>query len=301
VNNLLETDACQCNAQTVTVTDVYNKLFTSILDSSIWLESTTTRIVWVTFLAAMDETGFARFATVGNVALRARVSEEEAKNAIEALESPDRLCPEQDMEGRRIERVDGGWMVLNSRKYREIVNRETEKEQTRIRVARCRAKKKGNADVTPSNEKVTVSEAASEAEASKRSLKSQKQVPPSREEVGLLAAKAGLPIDQADAFWDFYNSKGWMIGKNKMVSVAGAVAGWARRWREEQQKRKSEDVSPTTLAILHQKELDEVTGKMRSIRGSYSEHQSWSEDDKTRWYKLKARKDELKKLLGMQI
>jgi hypothetical protein len=276
---------------------VYNKLFTSILDSSIWLESTPTRIVWVTFLAAMDETGFARFATIGNVALRARVSEEEARNAIEALESPDRLCPEQDMEGRRIERVDGGWFVLNSKKYRDISNREKEKEQTRLRVARHRAKKSGNAPVTPTNEKVTRSEAEAEAEASKRSRKS---VPPGREEVDLLAAKAGLPNDQASAFWDFYESKGWMVGKNKMVSVAGAMAGWARRWRAEQQKPQS-DVSPTTLAILHQKELDEVTKKMQSLRATYSGHQDWSEDDKTRWFKLKARRDELKKLLGMQV
>lgn len=282
---------CQSNAVTVTVTDVYNKLFTSILDSSIWLETTPTRIVWVTLLAAMDEDGFVRMATVSNLAGRARVTLEEASDAVKALEGPDVHCPEQEHQGRRIERVDGGWMVLNSRKYREIVNREKEKEQTRIRVARHRAKR----NVTDGNEKVTGSEAASEAEA-ETSKRSRKLIPPSREEVGLLAAKSGLPIEQADAFWDFYESKGWMVGKNKMVSVAGSIAGWVRRWRVE-----SSNVSPTTLAILRQKELDEIMGKMRSIRASYSEHQSWTEDDKMKWYKLKARKDELKKLLGMQV
>ena len=284
---------CQSNAVTVTVTDVYNKLFTSILDSSIWLEPTPTRIVWVTLLAAMDEDGFVRMATVLNLANRARVTIEEATDAVNALEGPDSHCPDQDHQGRRIERVDGGWMVLNSRKYREISNREKEKEQTRLRVARHRAKKAGNAPVTVANEKLTLSEAASEAEANKRS---RKPISPSREEVGLLAAKAGLPIEQADAFWDFYESKGWMVGKNKMVSVAGSMAGWARRWRAE-----LNDASPTTRAILHQKELDEVQRKMNAIRGSYSEHQDWSEEDKTKWGPLKARKIELKKLLGMQV
>lgn len=247
----------------------------------------------------MDEDGFVRMATVENLAKRAIVTIEEAEAAAKTLESPDRNCPEQERQGRRIERVDGGWMVLNSKKYRDIVNREKEKEQTRLRVARHRAKASGNAYVTVANEKVTVSEAAS-ASSSEATKRSRKPIPPSREEVNLLATKAGLPEDQADAFWDFYESKGWMVGKNKMVSVAGSMAGWARRCREEQ-NLVSKAVSPTTQAILHQKELDEVIGRMRSIRGSYSEHQSWSEEDKARWYKLKARKDELKKLLGMQV
>lgn len=140
---------------------MYNKLFTSILDSSIWLESTTTRLVWITLLAAMDEDGFVRMATVENLANRARVTIEEAETAAKALESPDLNCPEQEREGRRIERVDGGWLVLNSKKYRDIVNKEKMKEQTRLRVARYRAKLSGNAPVTVGNEKVTPSEAAS--------------------------------------------------------------------------------------------------------------------------------------------
>jgi hypothetical protein len=40
---------------------MYNRLFTKILDSSIWLEADTTRIVWITMLASMDEDGFAPF------------------------------------------------------------------------------------------------------------------------------------------------------------------------------------------------------------------------------------------------
>lgn len=219
---------------------MYNKLFTSILDSSIWLESTPTRIVWVTLLAAMDETGFARFATVSNVALRARVTEDEAKTAIESLESPDRLCPEQEHEGRRIERVDGGWYVLNSKKYRDIVNRETEREQTRIRVARCRAKKAKNTDVTVCNDvkqKVTPSEA--EAEAATETKK--RFSIPTREEMNLHATKIGLPSVEVDKFVAFYESKGWKVGKNKMESWPSAMTGWKIRW--ETNRKSSKPVS----------------------------------------------------------
>ncbi len=149
--------------------DVYNKLFTKILDSSIWLEPTTTRIVWLTFIATMDETGFVAFAAPGNVANRARVELSEAEAALAALEAPDPNSSDPDNDGRRIERVQGGWMVLNAAKYRAITTRIVQQEQTKIRVARHRAKKKAvtecNAQVTPANDLVTTSEAEAETEA----------------------------------------------------------------------------------------------------------------------------------------
>jgi hypothetical protein len=127
---------------------VYNKLFTKILDSTIWLEADATRLVWITFIAIMDEDGFVALSSIGNVAARARVSTEDAQAAIATLESPDKADPDQEHEGRRVERVPYGWMVLNAKKYRDIIKRETAREQTRIRVQRHREKKKGNAEVT---------------------------------------------------------------------------------------------------------------------------------------------------------
>jgi hypothetical protein len=137
---------------------MYNKIFTKILDSSVWLESTPTRIVWITLLAAMDEVGFCPFAAVGNVASRARVTDEEARDAIATLESPDTAAPHQEHEGRRIERVPGGWIVINAKKYRDIVTRAQAQETTRQRVSRFREKKRlaGNGGVTQGNAVTTV-------------------------------------------------------------------------------------------------------------------------------------------------
>jgi len=133
--------------------DMYNKIFTKILDSSIWLEPTPTRIVWITLIAAMDENGFCAFAAVGNVADRARVTEAEARAALDVLEKPDPESSEQDNEGRRIERVPGGWIVLNAPKYRALVTRVNIQEKTKERVRRFREKKRsGNAPVTGCNE-----------------------------------------------------------------------------------------------------------------------------------------------------
>lgn len=134
---------------------MYNKLFTKILDSSIWMEPVSTRIVWITFLAAMDENGFVQFASIPNVAHRAVVSLEEASKAVATLEAPDANSSDPDNEGRRIERVPGGWMVLNAQKYRALVTREIIKEQTKDRVRRFRDAKGGNAPVTGGNACVT--------------------------------------------------------------------------------------------------------------------------------------------------
>jgi hypothetical protein len=134
---------------------MYNKLYTKILDSSIWLEPNPTRIVWITFLAAMDEDGFAQFSSVRNLANRAMVTAEEAEAAVLTLESQDSESASKDHDGRRIERVDGGWMVLNAGLYRDIVTRTEKLRLNRERVARYRAKQRacnaaGNAPVMQS-------------------------------------------------------------------------------------------------------------------------------------------------------
>lgn len=144
---------------------MYTKLFSSILDSTIWMESTSTRIVWLTFLAAMNEDGYVSLPSIANVAHRARVSVSEASEAIKVLESPDPYSKNQDNDGRRIESVPGGFIVLNAKKYREISRRYEEKEQTKQRVAAYKKRKtletvyKGNGEVTVGNALVTLGNA----------------------------------------------------------------------------------------------------------------------------------------------
>jgi hypothetical protein len=140
---------------------MYNKLFTKILDSTIWLEPDAHRIVWITFLAAMDEDGYVAFASVANVANRARVSLEAAATAIKAFESPDPHGTDQPHEGRRIERVESGWMVLNAAKYRDMVTRIVAREQTRLRnIAYRDRKRQQKAGVTDHDASVTDSDAS---------------------------------------------------------------------------------------------------------------------------------------------
>ncbi len=180
---------------------VYNKLFTKILDSSVWLESTTTRLVWLTLIASMDETGFCAFAAMGNLANRARVPLSACEAAVKVLESADSESADPDNNGRRIERVPGGWLVLNATKYRDMVTRVIAQERTRERVRRHRAEKAGNAPVTVSNDPVTQSEAVALALATTK---------PSR---------ASRSCDGFDAFWLSYPRK---------VSKPTALKAWSK-------------------------------------------------------------------------
>lgn len=119
---------------------MYNKLFTKILDSSIWLAPDPHRLVWITLIAAMDQNGYASFACAENLASRARVSIDDTKAAIEAFEGPDPYAPEQEYQGRRIERMDGGWLILNAEKYKNIVTRAVANAQAAERMRKHRAK-----------------------------------------------------------------------------------------------------------------------------------------------------------------
>jgi hypothetical protein len=149
---------------------MYNKLFTKILDSSIWLEDHATVRVWVTLMAVMDQDGMCHFASVANLARRANVSTEEATAAVNVLEGPDPHSSDPDNDGRRIERVPGGWIVLNSRKYRAIVSANESRRLTAERSKRYRDRKKNNVTSVTKRDEVAerhaaVTQAEAEAEA----------------------------------------------------------------------------------------------------------------------------------------
>jgi hypothetical protein len=56
--------------------------------------------------------------------------------------------------------------------------------------------------------------------------------PPQQKEVEDYVIEKGYKID-AEYFINFYESKGWMVGKNKMKSWKAAIAGWHKRNEEK--------------------------------------------------------------------
>lgn len=118
----------------------YTKLFQSLVTSSLWTESDRTRIVWITILAMADRYGEIQ-ASVPGLARIAGVPVEDCEKALSLFMAPDKHSRTPDFEGRRIEKIEGGWAILNHEKYRKMASDADRKEKTAERVNRHRRNK----------------------------------------------------------------------------------------------------------------------------------------------------------------
>jgi hypothetical protein len=84
-------------------------------------------------------------ASVPGLAKLSGVSIEEAEVALTKFLSPDPYSSSPEHEGRRIERVDGGWRILNHYKYQEKMSQDDIRERDRIRQQHYRDHKKCHA------------------------------------------------------------------------------------------------------------------------------------------------------------
>lgn len=98
------------------------KLYSGLLESTIWEEDSDTRIVWITLLCLADMKGRVG-ASIPGVASRARVSVKIVEQAIEKFKKPDAYSRTKLSEGRRIEDIEGGWKILN---FEQFKNRRDE-------------------------------------------------------------------------------------------------------------------------------------------------------------------------------
>lgn len=135
----------------------YTKLFHSILDSTVWLTPHHIRITWVTMLAMADRDGVVQ-ASVPGLAVRARVSREECEEALSHFMSPDPDSRSPEHDGRRIEKVDGGWRLLNHQKYGDLLSHEDRKEKARIRQQRKRDRDNAKRNAESVTSRVTVTD-----------------------------------------------------------------------------------------------------------------------------------------------
>lgn len=79
--------------------------------------------------------------------------------------------------------------------------------------------------------------------------------PPTPTDVERYATEKGLKID-ADKFCDFYESKGWMVGKNKMKDWKAAVRGWCSRDKQTATPQRSAKVQAAQGFSTERKDVD---------------------------------------------
>ena len=110
--------------------DFYAPLFSKIVDSSLWSEPDYVVKVFLTMIAKKDRDQVCR-GNAYNIGQWARKSEKEVLDALRILSSPDtKRLEKQPHEGRRIAKVDDGWLILNGKYYEaqmQIINRRAYK------------------------------------------------------------------------------------------------------------------------------------------------------------------------------
>lgn len=107
-------------------------LWNTIVTSTLWGESKEVRLLFVTMLALKDVNGIVLATTAGLQRLANLDSFAETAAALKVLESPDQHTDTpQEFEGRRIERIPGGWKILNHLKHRNEIEVNRKEYQRR--------------------------------------------------------------------------------------------------------------------------------------------------------------------------
>ncbi|MBI3932398.1 MAG: hypothetical protein HY317_03205 [Acidobacteria bacterium] len=104
------------------------KLDTNILDSSLWVEPADVRIAFITILAMAGPDGVCP-ATAPGIARRANLPLDVVERALAVLEAPDPHSRSLAEGGRRVRRVDGGYLAVNYLKYRQRDHTVTERKR----------------------------------------------------------------------------------------------------------------------------------------------------------------------------
>ncbi len=223
---------------------MFGKVFEQMYTGSMVGAGTNVYSLWPYMIACCDSDGDVDVHPVAVAAiLGGKV--DEIKSALEYLLAPDENSRSEEHNGARIVKVlENRYHLVNYEKYRAIRDQDVRREQIREAQRRFRAKKGlspviSNHDVSHGNPEVIhgnpdVSHCKPRAESrEKRESKSEngerppRFSPPTVQEVEAFILEKGYTVS-AQKFVSFYESKGWMVGKTKMVSWKAAVSGWQK-------------------------------------------------------------------------
>lgn len=129
----------------------YTKIFATLLDSTVWGLSKEARLLWITMLVKKNREQVVE-ASIPGLANAARLTIDETERSLKELMAPDRYSRTKDHDGRRIEEVDGGWLILNGAKYREMLSLEERRAYKAKKQREYREKKAALIRVRKSND-----------------------------------------------------------------------------------------------------------------------------------------------------
>ncbi len=254
----------------------FAKVSTGILDSSLWLGSEELRLVLLTsllmaqpveFTEPVREIAFDSLEWTGYevpagwygwvdaaapaIVARANVNHEKGTEALRQLTLPESASRSAEFDGRRMVRVNGGFLILNFMRFRDHdATAKDRMKRLRQRAKEKRAAKKAAAgkraadplrersrNVTSRDRNVTATE--------DRGQRTESMISPSEKSAGVSGSKrAARPenVEQLAAYfveakltgdpqewWDHYTANGWHVGRNQMRDWRATARNWSRR------------------------------------------------------------------------
>ena len=209
-------------------------------------------------LKSLDDDGVIFFDGIeptieAEIALKIREQEINVKAAMAIFESLGLLQKGEDDDVRLPEAVSlSGGECDSAKRVREFRARQKE-----VKALHCNgAVTSGNENVTLELEKELETETETEeanastcvraCEGEKKPAKRFKK--PTLDELITYKQKANLALVDCEAFFDFYESKGWVVGKNPMKDWQAAMRNWDRTERERGGKCKNTPAN-TSIAV----------------------------------------------------
>ncbi len=279
----------------------YCKLFTDIVTSTIWQTPLGCRVLWVTMLALKDEMNICR-ATVPALAKLCDISIEDCQKYLQDFQSPDEFSRSQEYEGKRIEQVEGGWLILNGQKYRDMLRGQERRDYIRQKVAEHR-KRVNKCKQSKQSKPIAEAEAKAEVHKEDKALVVPEKFSQNAE--FLNAWNDWLEVRKAKKNckdWGkmFGKQLEWLNGFEVPVAIEMLNTSVRNDWQglfEPKNGTPNGKLAPIDKAIL-QKEKDLIVSRLATLRSQYDGHQSWSEKDKLEAGKLKPRLSQINGQLG---
>ena len=244
------------------MSDHFVMLWSDMLRSSINEHDAHVKWVFVVSLLLCDRNGDFR-CTPESMARTAVIPLDQAMEALEILSSPDPQSTSTEEGGRRIVSVGPNqWRVVNYVSYRRRMLEEKRRVKDLERKRDERGQNGTDVDsldncgpmrtsVDDSGQDGTISDAVGvgvdvDVDVSPKKKKKKRSVfkPPSVEEVQAYLDEKGETRVGAGAFVDFYESKGWLVGKNKMKDWKAAVRTWIRQRDADHVPQRGEKTGP---------------------------------------------------------
>lgn len=206
----------------------WNPLDSDITESSLWrCQDDQIRLAWVAIIAKKHHRSHRIQMNAWKLSEWARIPEEKAVEAIRIFCEKDPRSGSKKEDGRRlVDLGNGEYLVVTGPEYAKKMAGDVNRENTKENMAALRADRKSNGASPP------------------RSVFTK----PSIDELKLLMAKSGMPESEAEAFFNYYESNGWKVGRNRMVSVPHAVGNWKKNYDERRATNRGANSRASVIA-----------------------------------------------------